>query len=124
MLIIRFFAVVIALLAVYMTHLNLKRKVFNNIEFLVWSSVWFCLLAVAVAPNAVYTFLGLFGSEYVSDLITIIAFIVIYLLGFYSYTFSRRQFNAVEQIVREMAILSSHIKKEGTNTLQQELDKQ
>ena len=109
MLIIRFLAIVVGIMALYTTHLNLKRKVFNSLEFAVWSVVWLCLLVVAVAPHAVYSFLGSFGSGYVSDLLMIIAFVVIYSIGFYSYIMFRTQHQAVEKIVREMAFLSKDI---------------
>lgn len=110
MIVIRFAALVVAVMTLYATHLNLKRKVFNKIEFAVWSGVWLCLLLVSIAPGAVYSLLGAFGTGLLGDLIMIIAFVIIYLVGFYVYILARKQQIAVEQVVREMAILGRDLK--------------
>jgi len=112
MLIIRFVDLLIGIMALYTTHLNFKRQIFNSLEFLVWSVVWLGLLLVAVAPHTIYFFLETFASGYVSDLLMIIAFVVIYVIGFWSYINYRKQHHALEQVVREMAMLSRNLDRD------------
>jgi hypothetical protein len=104
MIVVRLAALVIGLMSLYMTHLCLKRKTFNRVEFAVWGAAWFGLIVLAVAPQVAYNSIKMFDVLAVSDFIYVVSLIVLFVMCFRLYMSTKEANQKIEGIVRKMAI--------------------
>lgn len=100
----RIIGIIIGIIATYMSFLYYKNKLFSLVEYMVWTILWIGFLVVAITPNSFNFLLEAFQLERTSDLIMIIAFIVIYVLGFRNYITNRRLQRKLEDLIRKEAL--------------------
>ncbi len=105
-------ALVIGLLSLYMTHLCLKRKTFNRIEFIGWSLTWLGLVVLSVAPQLAYNSIKLFDILAVSDFIYVASLIFLFVISFHLYIGNKEAHQKIESLVRKIAIDESQALKE------------
>jgi len=97
-------AVVVGLLAIYLSTLYNKKKVFGRGEMAFWVITWLALIGVALFPHVVEPLRQGLGLERSMDFIMIVAFIVLFLITFYSYTINSRVERRLEELVRRLAL--------------------
>ena len=95
----RIIGIIIGAIASYMSFLYYKKNLFNVYEYLIWLVLWIGFLVVAITPNTFNFILKTFQLERTSDLIMIIAFIVIYVLGFKNYISNRKVQKILEDLI-------------------------
>ncbi len=100
----RIIGVIIGIIAAYMSFVYFKNKLFSIYEYITWTLLWIGFLVVAITPNTFNFLLVTFQLERTSDLIMIIAFIVIYTLGFKNYITNRKLHKKIEDLIREEAL--------------------
>ena len=100
----RIAGIIIGILAIYFTFLYFKKKIFRNYEFILWTLLWLGFIIIAITPQTFNFVLKTFNLERTSDLIMIIAFIVIYLLSFRNYISNRKLQRSIEEFIRKDAL--------------------
>jgi len=100
----RILGVIIGLVTLYMTHLYFKRKIFNKGESTFWFTLWFGFLVILIRPKLFDFILVKFDLERTADIIIIVAFIVIYVIGFYNYINQKILYEKLEALVRANAL--------------------
>lgn len=119
----RIIGIIIGLIALYMTHLYYRRKVFRKLELLIWGIIWFGFIIIAITPKSFDFLLKAFQLSRTSDLIMIIAFIVIYILGFYNYITNLQIQEKLESLIRKEALRGLQQKSDGSNNIVELKDK-
>lgn len=109
----------IALISIYMTYLYYRRNEFNKKEFVVWFILWAGFMLISITPSSFQFVLETFAIYRMMDLIMIVAFIVIYIIGFNNYIAVRRMQKKMEILVREDAL--NFFKKEYSDKKDHEI---
>lgn len=109
----------IALISIYMTYLYYRRNEFNKKEFVVWFILWAGFMLISITPSSFQFVLETFAIYRMMDLIMIVAFIVIYIIGFNNYIAVRRMQKKLEILVREDAL--NFFKKEYSDKKDHEI---
>ena len=115
MIVLQIIGIGIALIALYMSYLYLIRGDFNRLEFTIWFIIWFGFLTITIFPKSFNFLLKTFAVNRMMDLIMIIAFIVIYILGFNNYIINRRIQKQLEKLVRKNALEAIGSQNEKNN---------
>lgn len=101
---IQFFAIIIGLVALYLSFLHYKRKDFNKIELVMWSMIWFALIFVSFFPHMLDFVVDNFGFSRVMDFIMTVAFIILFSFSFHNYFIIHRIEKKIERLVRSKAL--------------------
>jgi len=88
----------------YFTFLHFKRGEFTLRECLGWMSIWLVFGAVTLFPEFFKVVAGNFGALRPLDFFTILGFIVILSISFYTYVSVDRLRKSLEKAVRELAL--------------------
>jgi len=113
MIVLQIIGVGIALIALYMSYLYLKRNVFNKLEFIIWSTIWIGFMLVTITPSSFKFLLETFDIIRMMDFIMIVSFIIIYILGFNNYVVGKQNQKKFDLLIREDSLRM--IKKESIN---------
>lgn len=101
---IQILGVLIALSAIYITHLYYKRANFSKKELLFWLAIWLGFMFVTLFPESLQPVAFYLNLQRPMDLIMITAFIILFSLSFHNYIITRRQAVKLERLVRELAL--------------------
>ena len=102
--------ILFSLLASYFSFLNYKRQEFTLRELLGWEIVWVGFLLSTLFPNALNIFLPGFGVLRSFDLLSIIGFILVLSISFYTYINVDRLRKKLEKAIRDLAL--NHFEEE------------
>ena len=104
MIVLQIIGVGIALIALYMSYLYLKRNVFNKLEFIIWFIIWFGFMMVTITPSSFKILIETLAIARVMDLIMIVAFVIIYILGFRNYIVGKEHQKRFDLLIRKDAL--------------------
>lgn len=95
---------IFGLLVSYFTFLHWKRREFTFREFLGWEAIWVGFIAATLFPNSFSIFLGNLGVLRLLDLFSIIGFILVLSITFYTYVGLDRLRKKLEKAIRDLAL--------------------
>lgn len=98
---IAFFA---ALFLSYFSYLCFKRHDFTLKEYMGWQSVWLVFAIVTLFPEEFSVWSTKFGSIRPLDFFTVIGFIVVLSISFYTYVNVDRLRKKLERAIRDLAL--------------------
>ena len=101
---IQLFGAGFALVQAYFTFLHFKRHEFTIRELLAWESLWFGFGLVTIFPEKFRVYAGQLGTLRALDLFSVIGFIVVLSISFYTYVNLDQLRKKFERAVREMAL--------------------
>ena len=104
MLWIQILGVLFALLLLYVTFLNYKRKEFTIKEAFLWSAICVALIFFSVIPKSLDPFLRQIGVLRLLDFLVIVGFMFMLIVVFYVYHIVRRTQMQLTELVRKIAI--------------------
>jgi hypothetical protein len=104
---IQIIGILFGIFMLYLTFLYYKRRDFYARDFAIWFIIWGGFLAVISFPDLFRLFLQPLYVYRLMDLITIVAFIVMFLVLFVSYRTSKQNEKRLKEIVRKLAIRES-----------------
>lgn len=93
-----------ALILSYMSFLQLKRHEFTIREYFGWQVIWICFGAVTLFPESFKVLAGQFGTFRTLDFFTVVGFIVVLSISFYTYVNVDRLRKRLEKAIRELAL--------------------
>ena len=88
----------------YFTFLHFKREEFTLREALGWIVIWLSFAAVTLFPDVFKVVSGNFGALRLLDFFTIIGFIVVLSISFYTYVNLDRLRRKLERAIRELSL--------------------
>ena len=106
MIVLQIIGVGIALIALYMSYLYLKRNIFNKLEFWIWFTIWFGFMIITITPSSFKFLIETLAIARVMDLIMIVAFVIIYILGFRNYIVGKEHQKRFDLLIRNDALRS------------------
>ena len=101
---IQILAVLFAVVMSYFTFLSFKRKEFTLTEVLGWIIIWLLLAIAAIFPDRFGQIAGDFGALRPLDLFTMMGFVVVLSISFYTYINVDRLRKKMEKTIRDLAI--------------------
>lgn len=101
---IQIIALFFALFLSYFTFLSFKRHEFTVKEYLAWQLVWIMFAWVTLFPEQFALVAGDFGAVRPLDLFTVLGFIVVLGISFYTYVNVDRLGKKLEKTVRDLAM--------------------
>lgn len=101
---IQLLALLFALTQGYFTHLHYRRREFTVREFYGWSAVWLVFALVTIFPESFKVFAGTVGALRPLDFFTVVGFIVVLSISFYTYVNVDRLRKKLEKAVRDLAL--------------------
>ena len=101
---IQILAVLFAVVMSYFSFLSFKRHESTIRELLGWIVVWVLLALVSIFPNRFGSLAGEFGLFRPLDLFTMMGFVVVLSISFYTYINVDRLRKAVEKTIRDLAL--------------------
>lgn len=101
---IQILALFAALILSYFSYLQYKRKEFTFREYLGWQLVWICFGAVTLFPEWFRVISARFGAISTLDFFTVLGFIVVLSISFYTYINVDRLRKRLEKAIRELAL--------------------
>ena len=104
MILLQLTAIGIAIIYLFMSYYYLKQKTFNKAEFYIWGIIWTTFMGVSITPSSFNFILETFNIHRMMDLIMIIAFIVIYMLGYKNYVINKQLEKKINGVVRKNAL--------------------
>lgn len=93
-----------ALILSYFSFLHFKRGEFTVREYAGWQFIWLVFAAVSLFPGQFKVISGQFGAIRPLDFFTIIGFIVVLSISFYTYVNVDRLRKKLDQAVRDLAL--------------------
>ena len=97
-------ALLFALAQGYFTYLHFRRGDFTLRECMGWMFIWIVFAGVTLFPDAFKVFAGSFGALRPLDFFTVLGFIVVLSISFYTYVSLDRLRKHVEGSIRERAL--------------------
>lgn len=97
-------AFVFAVVMIYFTHLYHKKGYFDRLGLIFWSSIWIGSMLLIIFNQLFTIYAPLFGVVRFIDLVTIIAFMVLFALMFFVYKKTRQTEKKIEKIVETLAL--------------------
>jgi hypothetical protein len=97
-------ALFFALVQLYFTYLHYKRSEFTRREAAGWTLVWLSFAVVTLFPEAFAAFSQEFGTIRLLDFFTVVGFIVVLSISFYTYVNVDRLRKKLEKAVRDLAL--------------------
>ncbi|MBW2996341.1 DUF2304 domain-containing protein [Candidatus Woesearchaeota archaeon] len=102
---IQLFGVLFGLFMIYFSYLKLKKKEFNNTEFVFWLFSWILFIFFVIFPNSLdFIVKGVLQMSRTMDFFIILGFMFLIGLTFYTYTVVNKLQKRMESLVRNMAI--------------------
>lgn len=95
---------IVGLIWSYFTFLHYKRNEFTVREFISWEILWVCFIYVTLNPEAFNVFAGNLGTMRPMDLFSVLGFIVVLSISFYTYTNLDRFRKRMEKAIRDLAL--------------------
>jgi hypothetical protein len=92
------------LITSYFTFLHFKRQEFTLREFLGWELVWISFVAVTLVPEQFKVVASHFGAFRPLDFFTVIGFILVLGISFYTYVNVDRLNKKIEKTIRDLAL--------------------
>ena len=96
--------VVFALVLLYFTFLNYKRRDMSAPEFIFWSALWLVFIYVTLFPYSLSIIADTLQLVRLMDLFTISALMFLIVLTFYNYMMTMHTRRKIEHIVRAIAL--------------------
>lgn len=96
---------------IYLSYMYYRRRELSLPDFSVWFIIWIGLFFVIIFPNSLEFLLQPLTVYRVFDLITATGMIILFTLGFFMYTKTRKSQKNIENIVRTLAISDKKPKK-------------
>ena len=106
MIVLQIIGIGIALIALYMSYLYLKRNVFNKLEFIIWFTIWLGFMMVTITPSSFKFLIETLAIARMMDLIIIVAFVIIYILGFRNYIVGKEHQIKFDLLIRKDTLRS------------------
>lgn len=101
---IQILGVLFALFMLYLTFLHKKRKEFKTTEYVLWVIFWLIFMFISLFPTSLNFIVKSLHISRSLDLLVIVGFLFVILIGFYTYTITRKTQYKVEELVRKIAI--------------------
>jgi hypothetical protein len=101
---IQLIAVVAALILSYFSYLHLKRNEFTIKEYFGWQLVWVAFAAATLFPDAFKVLAGQFGAFRPLDFFTVLGFVVVLSISFYTYVYLDRVRKKLDRTIQELAL--------------------
>ena len=97
-------AALFALFMLYWVRSNHKRKNLSTVEGFFWYSVWLTFIALSIFPNLLIGIVQTLHFARVFDLLVVIAFMILTVLGFYVYLKNKNLEKKLEILARKITI--------------------
>ena len=104
------------LILTYFTYLHFKREEFSVWEFLGWEVVWVLFILIALFPGKFGQYSGDLGAIRPMDLFTVLGFIVVLSIAFYTYINVDRLRKRLEKAIRDLALQDLKEEKKKNDT--------
>jgi hypothetical protein len=101
---IQIISVAFALVAIFFSYTNYRRKDFSGRELFFWLLLWVGFLFVSLFPQFVSPYVRHMGFARLMDFVVVIAFLFGFLLLLHNYLVVKRMQNRVEKLVRALAL--------------------
>lgn len=93
-----------ALVLLFFTYGNYRRKDFNLTECIAWSILWLSFSFVSLFPQFFSPYVKSLGFSRLMDFVVVIGFVVIFAVLLHNYTVIRRLKRQLEKLVRKIAL--------------------
>ena len=106
-------AILFAIMMIYITQINYKKKILNKIDYLIWNFVWIFLILVSLRPKIVDDyFLENYSIDvfYVISIVSIITLMILYYINLIKIKILEKKINTIIRAESLKEIFSS-IKK-------------
>ena len=103
---IQIISIIFALVFLFFTYSNFRRKDFGVAELIAWSFVWFSFIFVALFPQFFSPYVQYFGFARLMDFVIVIGFFVIFSVLLHNYIVVRRLKRRLETLIRTQALKS------------------
>jgi len=101
---VQIFGILFGLFMIYYSFLKLKKKEFNNAEFIFWLVAWAIFVFLVLFPYSLDFFVkGVLQMNRTLDFFIIVGFMFLIGLGFYTYSIVNRLEGRLEKLIREIA---------------------
>ena len=100
-------ATLFALFMIYWVRSNQKRANLSMTESLVWYSVWFIFIILALFPNLLSGIVSVLHFARVFDLLVVLAFMILVILNFYIYLKNKKLEKNLETLVRKITLVKN-----------------
>lgn len=101
---IQIISVAFALVAMFFSYTNYRRKDFSRRELFFWLVLWIGFLLVSLFPQVVSPYVRYMGFARLMDFVVVIAFLLGFLLLLHNYVVVKRMQNRIEKLVRALAL--------------------
>lgn len=101
---IQIISVAFALLAVFFSYTNYRRKDFSGRELFFWLILWISFLLVSLFPQVVSPYVRDLGFSRLMDFVVVVAFLIGFLLLLHNYIVVKRMEKRMEHLVRALAL--------------------
>jgi len=81
-----------------------KKRIIAIFELSFWSLIWVCFIIIALFPESTKIVLQTFRINRTLDLVTILAFMVLWVISYKNYLNNKILRRKLEQLVRDLAI--------------------
>ncbi|HSI20937.1 MAG TPA: DUF2304 domain-containing protein [Verrucomicrobiae bacterium] len=105
-------ALLFALIQGYFTYLHFRRNEFTLRECLGWMVIWISFSLVTLFPQVFGAFADSAGAIRALDFFTVIGFIVVLSISFYTYVSVDRLRKKLEKAVRDLALQDTPAKSD------------
>ena len=103
-LVVQVVGIVFAVMLMYFTFLNYKRKDMNLGEFIFWFALWIVFIYVTLVPYSLSFIADTLQLVRLMDLFTISALMFLIVLTFYNYMMTMHTKRKIEHVVRAIAL--------------------
>lgn len=100
----QWFGLLFAVVILYITYVNYRRREFTINEFGLWSGLAVAIGAIAIVPSILDPIVETLNFARTLDFVIVIGFLFLITASFYTYLVTRRTHRMVEEIVRKIAI--------------------
>lgn len=98
------FALLFALMMMYVVNIHRKKAKLSSLEVSFWLSTWFVFIVIALFPHLLLGIAGILNFSRVFDLLVVVAFMVVSWLVFRSYLIQKENTQKIDDLVRKQAI--------------------
>ncbi len=99
--------IIFGLVLSYFTFLHYKREEFTIREFWGWEILWIGFILITLYPNRIQVFAGNLGAIRPFDLFSVLGFIVVLSISYYTYVSLDRLRKSFEKAIRGIAMHES-----------------
>ncbi|HKZ39674.1 MAG TPA: DUF2304 domain-containing protein [Candidatus Hodarchaeales archaeon] len=101
---IQIMGVLFALVMLYITFLNLKRRQYEVKEFVIWLIVWLMFLLFTIVPQVLDSVTKPLSIVRRFDLLVVMGMMFVIGISYYNYSITRKNQRKLEQVVRTLAL--------------------